>query len=647
MNGRTSLENELSVLPSRITESLEGPIRKTKINALFESCKSILEKALAKNDELVILANKTDKPSKLLTELAAWWDRIVKVIDGVTGKARAHMESNQASEVCVSETSWSKVSSKSAKFGSSKQSSMKSLNPNERRKELLLAKMKREELEKQNEATLRLKQQEAIIEEQQHLIEMERKQQEFKFEIDRKEQEHRLRIEKSRLDMERLSEENHIKLAEAKMVETEYLEESEIDQHLELASSVDRRSDKVNDWVDHALENQKGPKVVPFSKFENFLNIESGSHQHRNVSTAEASPRRSVPNQTFDCDQQCYPYQPTVSFSNGDGIKHAVSTSPEHETQSLLISNNATLCENNTSSFFSPAGTAATNTPICCYFSIPHPPSSIQHIPVNNFNNDSRVVGKMPANSNQYSGDTPHAIVSQPPANLICSNQNLLSHNVYSNPASVNKPLSGQSAVISQPNLRLMSKWRPAVTQCIIGLTSDGSTNPSVGVFSSVTPISQHQFPHVSSGGTVYYGFPNHDAWAENTYINQQQPFAADPSKTLPSLQPAPQSQAVTLNGLVQALSVSKKDPLPEWKLAQYDGNPLQLHEWFGQFCSTVDAASLSDDVKLTYLKTLVTGKAKSAIAEFAYSGRMYKDALKTLERKFGQPQKKRNYGPL
>ena len=61
----------------------------------------VLEKTLAKNDELVILANKTDNPSKLLTELAAWWDRIVKVNDEVTGKARAHMESNQASEVCV------------------------------------------------------------------------------------------------------------------------------------------------------------------------------------------------------------------------------------------------------------------------------------------------------------------------------------------------------------------------------------------------------------------------------------------------------------------------------------------------------------------------------------------------------------------
>ena len=43
--------------------------------------------------------------------------------------------------------------------------------------------------------------------------------------------------------------------------------------------------------------------------------------------------------------------------------------------------------------------------------------------------------------------------------------------------------------------------------------------------------------------------------------------------------------------------------------------------------------------MKLTCLKTLVTGKAKSAIAEFAFSGRMHEDALKTLERNFGQPQ--------
>ena len=51
---------------------------------------------------------------------------------------------------------------------------------------------------------------------------------------------------------------------------------------------------------------------------------------------------------------------------------------------------------------------------------------------------------------------------------------------------------------------------------------------------------------------------------------------------------------------------------------------------------STVDSAVLTDDTKLTYLKTLVTGKEKTSFAEMSYSGVMYKDALATLQRKFG-----------
>ena len=89
---------------------------------------------------------------------------------------------------------------------------------------------------------------------------------------------------------------------------------------------------------------------------------------------------------------------------------------------------------------------------------------------------------------------------------------------------------------------------------------------------------------------------------------------------------------------MAELLMHSCEDHLAEWKLAQFDGNPLNWHEWFGQFKSTVNSAVLTDDTKLTYIKTLVTGKAKTTIAEFSYSGVMYKDALATLQRKFGQP---------
>ena len=106
------------------------------------------------------------------------------------------------------------------------------------------------------------------------------------------------------------------------------------------------------------------------------------------------------------------------------------------------------------------------------------------------------------------------------------------------------------------------------------------------------------------------------------------------PTPSVPSL-----DTADLIKQLADAITCKKNDPLPEWKLSEYNGDPLQWHEWFGQFKSAIDAHSLTDDVKLTYLKTLVTGKAKTAIAEFAYCGVMYKDALKTHERKFGQPQ--------
>ena len=95
----------------------------------------------------------------------------------------------------------------------------------------------------------------------------------------------------------------------------------------------------------------------------------------------------------------------------------------------------------------------------------------------------------------------------------------------------------------------------------------------------------------------------------------------------------------LTMNDLAKLLTVSRKDPLPECKLSTFDSHPIQWHEWYGQFKSAVDQAAITDEVKMTYLKTLVSEKAKIAIEGFAYSGALYRDALKALERKFRQPQ--------
>ena len=80
---------------------------------------------------------------------------------------------------------------------------------------------------------------------------------------------------------------------------------------------------------------------------------------------------------------------------------------------------------------------------------------------------------------------------------------------------------------------------------------------------------------------------------------------------------PRTETFAFTVEDLTQLPASSRKNHLPEWKLAQNNGDPSQWHDWFGQFKSAIDLAPLTDDVKLTYLETLVTGKAKAAIAEY------------------------------
>ena len=53
---------------------------------------------------------------------------------------------------------------------------------------------------------------------------------------------------------------------------------------------------------------------------------------------------------------------------------------------------------------------------------------------------------------------------------------------------------------------------------------------------------------------------------------------------------------------LADAITFKKNDPLPEWKLSQYNGDPMQWNEWFGQFKKAIDAQSLTDDIKLNLL---------------------------------------------
>ena len=73
---------------------------------------------------------------------------------------------------------------------------------------------------------------------------------------------------------------------------------------------------------------------------------------------------------------------------------------------------------------------------------------------------------------------------------------------------------------------------------------------------------------------------------------------------------------------------------LPKLKLAEFSGDPLEWPEWSQLFQATVH-----DSVKMNHLKTMVTGKAKEAIAGLGYTAEMYNVAWNVLVRNFGKPQ--------
>ena len=78
------------------------------------------------------------------------------------------------------------------------------------------------------------------------------------------------------------------------------------------------------------------------------------------------------------------------------------------------------------------------------------------------------------------------------------------------------------------------------------------------------------------------------------------------------------------------------RSSLPKLNLAEFSGDPL---EWSQLFQATVHAANIDDSVKMNHLKTMVTGKAKEAIAGLGYTAEMYNVAWNVLVRNFGKPQ--------
>ena len=111
--------------------------------------------------------------------------------------------------------------------------------------------------------------------------------------------------------------------------------------------------------------------------------------------------------------------------------------------------------------------------------------------------------------------------------------------------------------------------------------------------------------------------------------------------RSLPSVlypiyhQPPTGEDLLTINPPAPPLRIQRS--LPKLKLREFDGNPLDWPEWSGMFLATVDSSDITRDEKMSHLKTLLIGKAKRALNGIGYSGAMYDEAWRILQRKFGQ----------
>ena len=88
---------------------------------------------------------------------------------------------------------------------------------------------------------------------------------------------------------------------------------------------------------------------------------------------------------------------------------------------------------------------------------------------------------------------------------------------------------------------------------------------------------------------------------------------------------------------IYQPLPSSGASGLPELKLTEFSGDPLEWLEWSGLFDVVVHQKPISDTEKMQYLKTSLTGQAKAAISGMGFSSQSYYHAWGILCEKYSR----------
>ena len=206
-----------------------------------------MTKLFAKHEQLFELADKTEDPSLVKQELETWLNEVTTQNDEILKKARDYIDQCPPVDG-ASQSSTTVTKRKQPSKTSASRTSRQSRTSSQRQRDLLIAKQRKGEIERRNEAALRFAK-------QQQELELERLQEEQEL----------LRLRTDRLKkkqafpVEQLEEENRKKLAEATLTELELTEDlsasqSEfLDTNSQLATST-KADDTVrgSEWINNS-----------------------------------------------------------------------------------------------------------------------------------------------------------------------------------------------------------------------------------------------------------------------------------------------------------------------------------------------------------------------------------------------------------
>ena len=147
-NARSNLESELCNTHKDITVAIDRQDRRVKVERLVSKLKDIFSKLVQKNEELFDSACKAENPGSIYPILEQWLDDVTKNNDKFLFAARSYIDTVADRDSVCEGVNPQGQSRRSSRRTTSSMSS-------QHKQEFLMAKLKREEAEKQEQGAMR------------------------------------------------------------------------------------------------------------------------------------------------------------------------------------------------------------------------------------------------------------------------------------------------------------------------------------------------------------------------------------------------------------------------------------------------------------------------------------------------------------